>query len=51
MIGEYDHKKGTVSKPTVVFDKNGVDDPHDNPSLLIDNEGYLWVFVSGRNKK
>lgn len=50
MIGEYDHKKGTVSKPTVVFDKNGVDDPHDNPSLLIDNEGYLWVFVSGRNK-
>lgn len=49
MIGSYDHKTGMVTKPTVVYDKKGVDDPHDNPSLLIDNEGYLWVFVSGRS--
>lgn len=49
MIGEFDHKTGKVSKPTVVFDKQGVNDPHDNPSLMIDDEGYLWVFVSGRN--
>ncbi|MEM1327046.1 MAG: BNR-4 repeat-containing protein [Bacteroidota bacterium] len=48
MIGVYDHKSNIVSRPTVVFDKKGVDDPHDNPSLLIDNEGYIWVFVSGR---
>ena len=26
----------------------GVDDPHDNPSILIDDQGYIWVFVSGR---
>ena len=26
-----------------------MDDPHDNGSLAIDNDGYLWVFVSGRN--
>ncbi|MCG6189733.1 BNR-4 repeat-containing protein [Maribellus maritimus] len=50
MIGEYDHKSGMVSKPTVVYDKQGVDDPHDNPSLLIDDEGYIWVFVSGRGQ-
>ena len=49
MIGYYDHATGRVAKPTVVYDKQGVDDPHDNPSLLIDNDGYLWVFVSGRN--
>jgi hypothetical protein len=48
MIGYYDHKQKIVPKPTVVFDKRGVNDPHDNPSLLIDPEGYLWVFVSGR---
>ena len=50
MIGCYDHKKGVVEKPTVVYDKITVNDPHDNPSLLIDPKGYLWVFVSGRAK-
>jgi len=50
MIGYYDHKSNTVPKPTVVFDKKGVIDPHDNPSLLIDDDGYIWVFVSGRGR-
>ncbi len=49
MIGEYDHKTGLLSKPTVVYDKEGVIDPHDNPSILIDDEGFIWVFVSGRS--
>jgi len=48
MIGEYDHKAHLVSRPTVVYDKLGVDDPHDNPTLMIDDDGYIWVFVSGR---
>ncbi|MBC8766565.1 BNR-4 repeat-containing protein [Arenibacter sp. BSSL-BM3] len=51
MIGEFDHKTEMVSQPTVVFDKNGVDDPHDNPSILIDGSGYIWVFISGRGAK
>jgi hypothetical protein len=51
MIGEYDHASGKVSKPTVVCDKLGVDDPHDNPVVLIDDEGYIWVFVSGRGAR
>ncbi len=49
MISYYDHKRHVVPRPVVVCDKNGVDDPHDNGSLAIDNDGYLWVFVSGRN--
>lgn len=48
MIGVFDHKTKMVSKPTVVYDKGGVNDPHDNPSLMIDDDGYVWVFVSGR---
>ena len=48
MIGCYDHKTGMVCKPRVVYDKQGVNDPHDNPALLIDKEGYLWVYVAGR---
>jgi hypothetical protein len=50
MIGSYDHATGTLSEPVVVHDKEGVDDPHDNPSLSLDQEGYLWVFVSGRGR-
>ena len=48
MIGEFNHKTGMVSKPMVVFDKNGVNDPHDNPSIMIDDNGFIWVFISGR---
>nr|MBI1229776.1 hypothetical protein [Cytophagales bacterium] len=49
--GSYDHRTGKVSKPVVVHDKEGVDDPHDNPSISIDGEGYVWVFVSGRGRR
>ncbi|WP_269523120.1 BNR-4 repeat-containing protein [Coraliomargarita parva] len=51
MAGYYDHKTGEVSKPVVVCDKQGVDDPHDNASIQIDAQGRIWVFVSGRGVK
>lgn len=50
MIGYYDHVTGEVPRPVIVHDKGGVDDPHDNASLAIDGDGYLWVFVSGRGR-
>jgi hypothetical protein len=48
MIGVFDHQSGMVSKPTVVCDKGNVIDPHDNPSMMIDDKGYIYIFVSGR---
>lgn len=50
MVGSYDHKSRTVGKPTVVHDKAGVFDPHDNPSISLDAKGHIWVFVSGRGR-
>ena len=50
MISYFDHRTGMVPKPVIVYDKQGVDDPHDNASLSIDNEGFIWVFVSGRSR-
>lgn len=50
MAGCYDHKTNTVSQPTVVYDKKGVFDPHDNPSIGMDVKGHIWVFVSGRGR-
>jgi hypothetical protein len=49
MISYFDHETGTVPKPVIVMEKKGVNDPHDNPSISIDAQGYIWVFVSGRN--
>ncbi len=49
MISYYDHKQKRVPRPVVVMDKNGVNDPHDNAALSIDDKGHIYVFVSGRN--
>ncbi len=51
MASYYDHRRHRVPRPTIVHDKQTVDDPHDNPSLCLDGKGHLWVFVSGRAKK
>jgi len=48
MISYFDHKTHKVPKPVIVYDKMGVNDPHDNASMSIDDSGYLWVFISGR---
>ena len=55
MIGCYDHSTGMLQKPRIVMNKyeeqGGVNDPHDDPTVQIDKDGYLWVFVSGRSTK
>ncbi len=39
-----------MPRPTIVHDKQGVDDPHDNSSLAIDADGFIWVYVAGRGR-
>ena len=51
MASHYDHGAQQVPRPTIVHDKVGVDDPHDNPSIALAENGHLWVFVSGRGRK
>ncbi len=50
MAGYYDHRTGEVPQPVVVHDKQGVDDPHDNPVINIGPDGRIWVFVAGRGR-
>jgi hypothetical protein len=50
MISYFNHKRNVVPKPVIVYDKMGVSDPHDNASLSIDNNGYLWIFIAGRTR-
>ena len=50
MISYYDHVADRVPRPTIVHDKQGVNDPHDNSSLAIDGQGHIWVYVAGRGQ-
>lgn len=45
LISYYDHRTGKVARPRVVRDTN-TGDAHDNPSLSIDEDGFLWVFCN-----
>ncbi len=53
MVGCYDHATGMLQKPRIVMDKGvlGVSDPHDDPTIQIDRDGFIWVFVAGRSNK
>lgn len=50
MASYYDHANHRVPRPTIVHDKQGVNDPHDNPSIGMDGDGHIWVFISGRGR-
>lgn len=43
IVSAYDHRTGTLDQPVCVFDK-WCSDPHDNPVLQIDPQGFLWLF-------
>jgi hypothetical protein len=50
MISYFDHRTKMVPRPVIVYDKMGVNDPQDNATISLDNEGYIWVFVSGMGR-
>ena len=45
MVSYYDHKTGQVPRPRILLNKK-THDAHDNPTLQIDDKGYLWIFSS-----
>lgn len=45
MVSFYDHESGTVPRPTVLMDKE-TSDAHDNVTVMLDDEGYVWCFAS-----
>lgn len=46
MVSYFDHATGTVPRPRVLLDKH-TGDAHDNPTLMLGAEGYLWIFSTG----
>jgi len=49
MVSYYDHETGMVPKPTIVLEKK-TDDAHHNPTIQIDEDGYIWIFISSHGK-
>lgn len=54
MVAYYDHQRGVVPRPTIVHDwgqwnlkPSAVSDAHRNPTICVDGDGRVWVFVSG----
>lgn len=45
MVSYFDHKTGQVPAPTILLNKQ-TDDAHDNPTISLDDRGYVWIFSS-----
>ena len=43
MVSYYDHATGKVPRPTILLNKK-TDDAHDNPTMMLDDAGYVWIF-------
>lgn len=43
MVSYYDHTTGQVPRPTFLLNKK-TDDAHDNPTLMLDDAGHIWIF-------
>ncbi len=48
MVSYYDHTTEQLAQPLILVDKEGVVDAHDNSTIQLDSDGYIWIFVSGR---
>jgi len=49
MVSFYDHESGKVPRPTFLLDKQ-TDDAHDNPTIMLDEQGYVWIFSSSHGQ-
>jgi hypothetical protein len=43
VLSYFDHATGQVARPRILLDKDTTD-AHDNPTLMLDDQGYLFVF-------
>ncbi len=49
MVSYYDHATGTVPRPVVLLNKK-TSDAHDNPTLMLDDAGHVWIFSNAHGK-
>lgn len=43
VVSYYDHTTGQVARPRLLLSK-GTTDAHDNPTMMMDAEGYIYIF-------
>ncbi len=49
MVSCYDHKTGKLARPVVLLNKK-TEDAHDNPTMTMDDRGYIWIFSNSHGQ-
>jgi len=47
MLSYFDHATGQVARPRVLLDKRTIN-AHDNPTIMLDDAGYIYVFSNSQ---
>jgi hypothetical protein len=43
MVSYFDHSTGLVPRPVILLNKKTTD-AHDNPTIMLDDAGHIWIF-------
>ena len=43
MVSYFDHATGLVPRPRILLERL-TEDAHDNPTMMIDDKGFVWIF-------
>lgn len=49
MVSYFDHATQRLARPRILLDK-GTGDAHDNPTLMLDDRGYVWIFSNAHGR-
>jgi hypothetical protein len=49
MVSSFDHATRRVPRPTILLNKR-TSDAHDNPTLMLDDRGFIWIFSNAHGK-
>lgn len=50
-LGFFDHATGLFAKPRIWHELEGSNDAHENASIAIDDDGYIYLYINGHGSE